>query len=348
VGSFLLTNCSCITGSYASFVPGDTTLYQPGVSTYFTCLPCPEGAQCTYGAAASGAAVNGAFPPLALQDYWHSTGMEDNPTMLPAPLGLVFYPCVADLCLAETQATFCLQHMELTNGSSWDTPGFVVDQCHFLLQNALGAGGQYALPVVNGTDVILINSTIPIDNCVLGQTGRACSWCLPGWTLQGLVCGACPPNSSLQSSGTGVIATAISLLSVFGGIGFTLYLLLPLYPDLFEKPGLLIKAAKLYAKRLLKRTLERFRSRTLAPVTKGSLKADAAEGAAPEVKSRERPKPSTLTTLIALYTFFIEPFRLIVDNVQIISSFQRTIRVAWVRLRCELLIPSASNPPAAV
>ena len=352
VGSFLLTNCSCVTGSYASYVPGDTVLYQPGISTDFSCLTCPEGALCSYGAAASGAAVNGAFPPLALADYWHSTGMEDDPTMLPDPEPIVFYPCIAGLCLAETQATFCLQHMELTNGSSWDTPGFVVDQCHFLLQNTLGAGGIYSLPVVNGTDVILINSTIPVDNCLLGQTGRACSWCLPGWTLQGLVCGPCPPNSALADTGKGVIDTIISLLSAFGGTGFTLYLLLPLYPHLLEKPGLFIKWVKLFAKRLLRRALERVRTRALAAAASKHTHGDGEEEEVVPVeaaKSRERPKPSTFTTLVALFTFFVEPFRLIVDNVQIISSFQRTIRVAWVRPATQLsLSPCASHSPRSL
>jgi hypothetical protein len=94
-----------------------------------------------------------------MEDSWHSTGLEDNSSASLAPEHTVFYPCIAGRCLAESQATFCSQHPELTNGSSWAVPGFVVDQCTYLL--SVGNAST------NGT-----NASSVTDNCVLGQTGR--------------------------------------------------------------------------------------------------------------------------------------------------------------------------------
>lgn len=337
VGSFLLTNCSCITGSYASFTPGNTVLYQPGVSTSFVCLPCPDGATCSYGQAASGGAVNGAFPPLAQVDYYHLTGREDNYNALPSPDHTRFYPCIIGLCLEETQATFCALHLELTNGSSWDTPGFVRDQCHFLLEGAIGASGAYPLPVVNSSlngSVVLASSTIPTDNCILGQTGRVCSWCIPGWTVQGYTCAPCPPGSSIASQPKGSLNSLISILGTIAGVAFTAYLLLPLFPDMLDMPRQLVKGTLRIAQRLLQMVLMQAKTRISVSIHgSATVKLDAAAKKA----SHLRNKKSVLTLAVALYGFFLEPIRLIIDNVQIISSFQSTIHVAWVRPQRRLL-----------
>jgi hypothetical protein len=191
------------------------------------------------------------------------------------------------------------------------------------------------MPIVvtsdNGTSVVLANSSLPTDNCVLGQTGRVCSWCLNGWTVQGAACAACPPDSSLASAGSGVVDSLISLVGAIGGIGFTLYLLLPLFPNVLERPARLIKAVRHFVKRMLRHVQERVqaRARTMVQHSKSTATAETEE--APEKEGHKRKKASTITMLIALATFFVEPFRLIVDNVQIISSFQSTIHVSWVR-----------------
>jgi len=205
----------------------------------------------------------------------------------------VFYVCDAGLCNAEDH-----------------DPAFGVQSVSGPLRVNFSA---YALP----------------DNCRLGHTGPTCSLCLPGWTLAGDYCQACDPKSSFSSWNKG-------RLGVFLAFMFLLFVLVTVMVML--KPLVLL-----------------FMYRILSPAAIAKIKALAAkkekpdadasksegDGSADAIPVKEAPKESSMNALVnvvlnvylpklmRLNKFAAVPQKMTVNELQIISSFKKTMLLAW-------------------
>jgi hypothetical protein len=138
-----------------------------------------------------------------------------------------------------------------------------------------------------------------MGNCRAGHSGVVCGECIEGWTLQSQFCAPCPVNSALSSIPRSHLAGYIILACViFCGVSLPL-LLAPLV-----------------------RPKERLKSLSW---TLSSLVA-AGGSAYPKL---ERHSVSLTKRLFAVAEFCRVPLRLVTENLQIISSFKRTMRLAW-------------------
>jgi len=135
-------------------------------------------------------------------------------------------------------------------------------------------------------------------NCRLGHAGVVCGECVETWTLQGQFCAPCPANSALSSIPRARLAGYIVLaIVIFCGVSLPFLL------------GPLLQPRELLAR------LVSFELKTSASFGAGVAKLGSAS---------ER--------IFAVAAFCRVPLRLVAENLQIISSFKRTMRLAWPRV----------------
>ena len=155
-----------------------------------------------------------------------------------------------------------------------------------------------------------------VTNCREGHTGLVCGECLEGWTIQGEFCGLCPPDSAFTQWPRAKLAGIVFISGFLFLASSLLYLLGPIF-----KPADLVK--------------------DMAVKAGVNVSTDGAQSA-------QLAKAQATATAITKILFFIQvPVRGLIENVQIISSFKKTMRLAWyVVLRAARSCARADSPSA--
>ena len=319
-------------------------LLTPNATQPFICQPCPAGAICC-----------GDGRPYALSGYWHlpdaavffpcgegeecvsettSTnggcptvwlwGMQEMPTSLPPPqlwTTTFAYPESSSRAASDWTNRLFNGGEPLDNqfgGPDWRWfseilfgSSFLVTTIGFPRFSDPGVPSQDAYPDVlrtitaslppsvnffartrNGT-----NGAPPASNCNEGHGGILCSECQEGWVVQETRCRQCPANSAFQEWPPAKQVGVCFLLIVLFNCAFVPYMLSPLFR--FHK--------------IRRAALSQLRSfSSFNTVMRGELSSS---------KLMER--------LVSLARFSAVPAKMVIENLQIIGSFERTMRVRW-------------------
>jgi hypothetical protein len=154
------------------------------------------------------------------------------------------------------------------------------------------------------------------SSCRLGHTGILCGVCADGFSYQGDFCAACAPEDAFdrwaRAKAIGVSFASILLFLVAS----LAYLLFPLLPPQ--------EAARISD--ALEHSLQRMQ--TLLRHPSGGKPPGGADSSEAPAAAADKPR-SILPRLLLLAGYVNLPLKILVDSVQIVSSFQRTMRVAW-------------------
>ena len=140
------------------------------------------------------------------------------------------------------------------------------------------------------------------SNCRTGHTGIVCGACLTGWALQGQFCAPCPANSAFADWPRAKLGGVVFISVFLFFTGTTLFLLGPII-----RPRL--KLARAWAG--LRDGVTRRLKLTPSPPSAAS---------------------AVFSHLSATAAFTLVPARIVLENLQIISSFKRTMRLGWPRI----------------
>ena len=165
-------------------------------------------------------------------------------------------------------------------------------------------------------------------NCRVGHLGPVCGSCWPGWTPISGFCQACKPGDNINTwSGPARNGLLSAIVIVFVSALAT-FLLLPLFPN-----ASVAEAAK---------NMRRFTARigVTAATDGGAEEAASAKplvlGMGVRLKTMDEAPPShysarfpRLALVLAMISFFAEPATLLIEQLQILSSFKRTLLVPW-------------------
>ena len=302
------------TSGASSCVPCAAGLYWSGDGV--SCLPCPLGSTSPGGSTIEGCACTFGFFP-----DWSSGTSNASFVCAACPIGALctgagmplalagfwhlpgdrtrFYPCVAGFCVAENS----------TSGASATT---TTARRRSLLQEGMGGAEE------------------EIGNCRVGQQGLLCAECVHGWQFQGQFCGPCQESQSILHWPRWKRALlCFFLLAVFLCVGLPV-LLLPLFPELTTK----LRDVSVRAGDRVRALATRSRHLIIAAET------DALESHSPSESKTAAPPPAgrrfgkynvrrLVPNVIAFVRYMVEPGRILLDTIQIVSSFKRTIRVSW-------------------
>jgi hypothetical protein len=209
-------------------------------------------------------------------------------------------------------------HPENVTNEFWDCEeGFCLEE------EAPGAEDSNATVAGNGTahrrlhsalDAALYANVTRVANCRPGHAGLVCGKCLPNWVVQGEFCAPCDPNANIANWSRAKIGSLI-FFSALGFLGVSIpFLLWPLFAEL--------RAAK-------QRPQIPDTPVAAAPEKSGTLaKLYAAHGA----------KIGAATSALKEFASVSRvPLRMLMENLQIIGSFKRTLGLRWPGLFNKLL-----------
>ena len=153
-------------------------------------------------------------------------------------------------------------------------------------------------------------ANLTYTQCREGHQGIVCGECVDGWTIQGEFCAACPANSAFSEWPKARLG-GIIFVSVFLFLcGTITFMLSPII-----RPE--VQWARL-SSRLSARLLG-----VAAKADGGGKEHSSAPGAA-------AAKIAAHAASVAKILAFVKvPVRLVIENLQIISSFKRTLHLAW-------------------
>ena len=164
---------------------------------------------------------------------------------------------------------------------------------------------------------------VPPLNCREGHTGIVCGTCIPGWRFQDGFCAPCDPESSVSAwrqDRRSALAAMLALLFVIVSLPI---LLAPLFPDwggavwaLFWRTSSLVLATRVPSG---------------AGDVGSELDASAHQGST-WVASHTAHSASRLDYIFAFLRYMAEPLFILIECLQIVSSFSHTTHAPWPQL----------------